>query len=164
MRVVATAFAASLLGSAGAVALAQAPADAAQLSGAECPVGPVSIYFASGDVTPSPQSRAVLDKIRHAADACATDQIEVVAHVDAAEGPGALRFALQRLQLVSDRLVALGLPATRIRTATDAPDSDQRTDVGRRQIDIMIGRPEDRAPAVPADAPRRAPPIPENWI
>ena len=116
----------------------------------ECPIGPVSIYFAAGDVTPSPQSRAVLDKIREAADTCASDQIEVVAHVDIGEGEGALRFALKRLQLVSDQLVALGLPAARIRTATDAPDVDQRTDVGRRQIDILFGHAPDATP--PDDA------------
>ncbi len=132
----------------------------------ECPIGPVSIYFAAGDVTPSPQSRAVLDKICEAADTCAADQIEVVAHVDTGEGEGALRFALKRLQLVSDQLVALGLPAARIRTATDAPDVDQRTDVGRRQIDILFGRAVDATPPDDANGRRLQPepPIPTIWI
>jgi hypothetical protein len=105
-----------------------------------CPRGPVSIYFASGDITTSPQTQAVLGKVREVAGECAADRFDIVAHVDAAEGEHALGLALERLKLVADQLVALGLPAAQIRVATDAPDTDRRADVGRRQLDIEFGK------------------------
>jgi hypothetical protein len=112
-----------------------------------CPRGPVSIYFPAGEATVSPQTQAVLGKVRETAGECAADRFDIVAHVDAAEGQHALGLALDRLKLVAERLVALGLPVGQIRLATDTPDADRRADVGRRQLDIQFWkREETRAP------------------
>ena len=111
-----------------------------------CPRGPVSVYFATGDVMPSPQTQAVLGKVRETAGECAAARFDIVAHVAAAEGEHALGLALERLKLVADQLVLLGLPASQIRLATDTPDTDRRADVGHRQIDIQFWKRED-APA-----------------
>jgi hypothetical protein len=110
-----------------------------------CPRDPVSVYFAAGDITASPQTQAVLGKVKEAAGECAADRFDIVAHVDAAEGDLALALALERLKSVADQLVALGLPAMQIRVATDTPDVDHRTDVGRRQLDIQFWKQGERA-------------------
>ena len=120
-----------------------------------CPRGPVSVYFATGDVVPSPQTQAVLGKVRETAGECAADRFDILAHVDAAEGEHALGLALERLKLVADQLVALGLPAGEIRLATDTPDTDRRADVGRRQIDIQFWKREE-APSPEAAGADRA--------
>lgn len=131
----------------GLMAGAAAHADTPASPPSSCPRGPVSIYFSTGDITASPQTQAVLGKVRETAGECAADRFDIVAHVDAAEGEHALALALERLKLVVEQLVSLGLPAGQIRLATDAPDTDRRADVGRRQLDIQFWkRDEARAP------------------
>ena len=44
-----------------------------------CPPTPVSVYFASGEVTASPQTQALLGKIRQTATSCQPDRIDLVA-------------------------------------------------------------------------------------
>lgn len=145
------------LGAVAGAAMAHAETPAA--GPGACPRGPISIYFAAGDVIPSPQTQAVLGKVRETAGECAADRFDIVAHVDSAEGEHALALALERLKLVADQLVALGLPASQIRLATDAPDEDRRVDVGRRQIDIQFGRRADASTREDAGA-NRTPAIP----
>jgi hypothetical protein len=150
----------------GLMAGASARADTPKPAPSACPRGPVSIYFATGDVTPSPQTQAVLGKVSETAGDCAADRFDIVAHVDAAEGEHALALALDRLKLVADELVLLGLPASQIRVATDTPDPDRRASVGHRQIDIRFWKGED-APAREDAGANRAPAIvapPSNEI
>jgi hypothetical protein len=138
---------------AGAAGHAETPSPGANASA--CPRGPVSIYFSTGDVTPSPQTQAVLSKIRETAGECAADRFEIVAHVDAAEGEHALALALERLKRVADQLVSLGLPAAQIRLATDPPDTDRSADIGHRQMDIQFWKREETPERKDAGADRR---------
>lgn len=135
-------------------AAAQAPPEPAV-----CPAAPLSIYFASGDVTASPQAEVLMVRIGETAATCHADRIDLIAHIDAAvDGDRAVAVALERLTKVAGELVALGFPTERIRVAARAPEQGERV-VGPNQIDVVIrktGAPSPEAPP-PGQTVRAAP-------
>ena len=57
-----------------------------------CPGAPLSLYFASGDVTASPQTDVLIGRIGETATTCQADRIDLIAHIDAtADGDRAVR-------------------------------------------------------------------------
>jgi hypothetical protein len=120
-----------------ASAWAEAPA------GTYCPHGPVTVYFASGAATATPQVEALIGKIGDTAASCEADRIDLVAHIDPGiDGEGAASVALERLKLMMKDLVARGLPVDRIRFAAQAPVEGEpaarfsQVDVVFRKADI----------------------------
>lgn len=112
-----------------------------------CPRTPLSIYFASGDVTASPQAEELLGRIGETLNSCAPDRIDLIAHIDASvDGARAVTVALQRLNMVAGDLVARGLPADRIRVAARAPEAGEPV-VGPNQINILFRKAESAAEA-----------------
>lgn len=111
----------------------------AETPSAQCPAAKVSVYFAPGDTAASPQSEALIGRVSEAVTSCAPDTVYLLAHVDHSEGEGALSLALQRLERITRELVARGLSADRIRTATGAPRTDA-ADVALRQVDILVSK------------------------
>lgn len=138
-------------------------------SAVACPRGPVSIYFASGDVTASPQTRALLGKVGETAGSCQPDHVDLVARIhvndrdSVAEGDSALAIALERLSLVADDLVAHGLPSDRIRISAVAAEPGQSPPMN--QVEIVF-RKDGEAPLVdaPDAAPRPMPRLPVSII
>lgn len=134
------------------------PTALATASATACPRGPVSVYFASGDVTASPQTRALLGKVGETVGSCQPDHVDLVArvHIDAhgdiAEGDSAMAIALERLTLVADDLVAHGLPADRIRVSALAAEPGEVPPLN--QVEIVFRKDGD-TPLV--DAPEAAP-------
>ena len=123
---------------------------AAQSPETACPRAPLSIYFASGDVTASPQAQELLGRIGETLNSCAPDRIDLIAHIDASvDGARAVTVALQRLNMVAGDLVARGLPADRIRVAARAPDAGEPV-VGPNQINILFRKAE---PAADVETP-----------
>ena len=117
---------------------------------AACPRAPLSIYFASGDVTASPQAQELLGRIGETLNSCAPDRIDLIAHINASvDGARAVTVALQRLNMVAGDLVARGLPADRIRVAARAPDAGEPV-VGPNQINILFRKVE---PAADVETP-----------
>ncbi|MDP3738687.1 MAG: hypothetical protein Q8R02_14925 [Hyphomonadaceae bacterium] len=121
-----------------------------------CPRAPLSIYFASGDVTASPQAQELLGRIGETVTSCAPDRIDLIAHIDASvDGARAVTVALQRLNMVAGDLVARGLPADRIRVAARAPEAGEPV-VGPNQINILFRKAE---PAPDSPTPVSQPPV-----
>jgi hypothetical protein len=110
-----------------------------------CPLGPVSVYFASGAATATPQVQALMGKIGDTAASCEADRIDLVAHIDpGVDGEGAAAVALERLKLLMKDLVARGLPVERIRfdAIEGAPSgSFNQVDVVFRKTDVTDGHP-----------------------
>ena len=128
-------------------------------SEASCPHAPVSIYFASGDVTGSPEVLALLVRIGDTATRCEADTIDLIAHIDPqADGDRAVTVALERLNKVARDLIARGLPAGRIRIAARAPEPGEPV-AGPNQINVVIRKSEE-APASPPVPSRLAPVTP----
>jgi hypothetical protein len=123
---------------------------------ASCPRSPVSIYFASGDVTGSAEAQALLVRIGDTATRCEADTIDLIAHIDPkADGDRAVTVALERLNKVARDLIASGLPAGRIRIAARAPEPGEPV-AGPNQINVVIRKSEDAPPASP---PTHAAPV-----
>jgi hypothetical protein len=132
---------------------------AAQTSSEACPRSPVSIYFASGDVTGSPEAEALLVRIGDTATHCEADTIDIIAHIDPrVDGDRAVTVALERLNKVARDLIARGLPAGRIRIAARAPEPGEPV-VGPNQIKIVIRKSEE-TPVAPPPPSRLGPPTP----
>jgi hypothetical protein len=126
-------------------------------SEASCPRAPVSIYFASGDVTGSPEALALVVRISDTATRCEADTIDLIAHIDPqADGDRAVTVALERLNRVARDLIARGLPAGRIRIAARAPEPGEPV-AGPNQINVVIRKSEEAIP--PAPPSRLAPPV-----
>ncbi len=125
----------------GIAAMGLATSAAAQAIPSACPGTPLSIYFASGEATASPQTRVLILRIGETAANCGADRIDLVAHISAADGARAVAVALERLNKVASELVAQGLPADRIRVAARAPEQGERV-AGPDQIDVLIRKAE----------------------
>jgi hypothetical protein len=127
-------------------------------SEATCPRAPVSIYFASGDVTGSPEAQALLIRIGDTATRCEADTIDLIAHIDPqADGDRAVTVALERLNKVARDLIARGLPAGRIRIAARAPEPGEPI-AGPNQINVVIRKSEE-TPAPPPPPSRLTQPV-----
>ena len=119
-----------------------------------CPHAPLSIYFASGDVTASPQAQELIIKISDTATTCHADRVDLIAHIDPkVDGERAVTVALERLNQVAEDLIARGVPADRIRVAARAPEAGEKI-AGPNQVSILI-RKADETPE-----PREAAPTP----
>ena len=123
-----------------------------------CPGAPLSIYFAAGDVSTSPQAQELIGRIGETAETCHADRIDLIAHIDAKDGQRAVTVALERLNRVAVDLVAQGLPADRIRIAARAPEVGEMV-AGPNQVNVLIrksGEAAGAAPTTPAAAPMQA--------
>jgi hypothetical protein len=86
-----------------------------------CPRARLSIYFASGETTATPEALALIGRISETAADCQPDGIDLVARVDSrVDGDRALALALTRLSEVADDLVEQGIQVERIRVAAQA--------------------------------------------
>ena len=122
-----------------------------------CPGAPLSIYFAAGDVSTSPQAQELIGRIGETAATCHADRIDLVAHIDAkVDGDRAVTVALERLNRVAGDLVARGLPADRIRIAARAPEVGEMV-AGPNQVNVLIRKAGETAEVGPAAPP--SPPI-----
>lgn len=141
-----------------ALASASAGAQTAQASNptanaaASCPRGVVKIYFATGDVTASPQAQALIGKIGETATDCEPDHIDIVARFDPkADGDRAITVALERLSMVVADLVSRGLSVDRIRIAAQAVKSGDYPPGHLNQVDVLFRKggdiPEEVEPA-----------------
>ena len=140
------------------VSAASAVSQSAPEAATACPRAPLSIYFASGDVTASPQAQELLGRIGDTANSCAPDRIDLIAHIDASvDGARAVTVALERLNMVAGDLVARGLPANRIRVAARSPEAGEPV-VGPNQINILF-RKSDEAAVETAPTPVSQPPV-----
>jgi hypothetical protein len=114
-----------------------------------CPLGPVTVYFASGAATATPQVEALIGKIGDTAASCEADRIDLLAHIDrGVDGDGAAAVALERLKLLMKDLVARGLPVDRIRFGAieGAPTgSFSQVDVVFRKSEVADADPAARA-------------------
>lgn len=149
-----------LLCSAAALVLCDVAAGAQTRASSEpvtCPRGRLSIYFASGDVNASPQAQLLIGRIGDTASTCNPDGVDLVARIDAAvDGERAVSIALARLGKVADDLVAMGVPAGRIRIAAQSAGSVAAP--GLNQIDVVFhkaGAPEIEVNPTPAVPPAR---------
>lgn len=101
-----------------------------------CPRARLSIYFASGESTASPEALALIGRIGETAANCQPDGIDLVARVDSrVDGDRALALALARLSEVADDLVEQGVSIERIRVAAQASGG---TVSAISQIDILF--------------------------
>jgi hypothetical protein len=115
-----------------------------------CPAAPLSIYFASGDVTGSLHTVVLIERIGETAANCQADRIDLVAHIDAkVDGDRAVAVALERLNNVANELVARGLPANRIQVAARASQRDELL-AGPNQINVHIRK----VTTTPVEAPK----------
>jgi hypothetical protein len=144
-RILNIAMVASFISLSSAIGIADAQvASALPAAAASCPRGPVSIYFAAGETTASPQAQALLGKIGETVGICQPDRIEVVARVfvdengQDDEGDMAMSLALKRLSLVADDLMARGLPADRIHVSALAAAPGTSPGPGLHQIEILF--------------------------
>lgn len=117
-----------------------------------CPRGPLSIYFASGDSTASPQAQALIGKIGETATSCQPDRIDLIARIDTAtDGDSAVAVALARLNTVVANLVSHGLSADHIRVAALSSVNPQEPMLN--QIDVVFAKDDaaadDTSPAAP---------------
>ncbi len=109
-----------------------------------CPRGALSIYFASGDATASPQAQALIGKIGETASSCGPDRVDLIARIDTAtDGDRAVAVALERLGTVAADLVSHGLSADRIRVAALSAVNPQGPRLN--QIDVVFSK--DNQPA-----------------
>lgn len=101
-----------------------------------CPRARLSIYFASGETTASPEALTLIGRIGETAANCQPDGIDLVARVDArVDGDRALAVALARLTEVADDLVEQGVSVDRIRVAAQASGGSASA---INQIDILF--------------------------
>lgn len=125
---------------------------------ASCPRGRLSIYFASGDTTASPQALVLIDRVSETASSCHADGIDLVARVDTrVDGENAMSLALARLNAVSADLVAKGVPVERIRVAAQAAKGPSAPLI---QIDVLFRKTSETVDDVagPPPAPERVAP------
>lgn len=128
----------SIAGVVAGICILAATAGAEAPPASSCPGGSVTVYFASGAATATPQVEALIGKIGDTAASCEADRIDLVAHIDpGVDGEGAASVALERLKLLMKDLVARGLPVDRIRFAARAAiDGDPVA--GFSQVDVMF--------------------------
>jgi len=141
----------------GTAALAQAPSTTSEF--ASCPRGRLSIYFASGDATASPQALVLLGRISETAASCHPDGIDLVARIDSrVDGERAMSLALARLSAVAADLVANGVPVERIRVAAQAGKGTAAPSL--TQIDVLFRKAGETVDDVasPPPAPERVAP------
>jgi hypothetical protein len=121
-----------------------------------CPSNALRIYFASGAVTVSPQTEALIGKIGETASSCAADHLDLIAHFDTeADGKRAVAVALERLALITDDLIAKGISPDRIRIAVRAVKTGEVASASLNQIDVMFRKAEtNEAAAEPAEPAR----------
>jgi hypothetical protein len=130
-----------------AIAMLAAQASAEAPVSTYCPRGPVTVYFASGVATATPQVEALIGKISDTAASCEADRIDLVAHIDPGiDGEGAASVALERLKLMMRDLVARGLPVDRIRFAAQAPVEGEPA-ARFSQVDVMFRKADIDDPA-----------------
>jgi hypothetical protein len=128
---------------AGLLALASAGAGAQTAAGsntaASCPRGALKIYFASGDVTASPQAQALIGKIGDTATSCEPDHVDIVARFDPnMDGDRAVTVALERLSTVVADLVSRGLSVDRIRISARAVKAGEYPPGHLNQVDVLF--------------------------
>lgn len=101
-----------------------------------CPRGRLSIYFASGETTATPEAVTLIGRIGETAANCQPDGIDLVARVDSrVDGDRALALALARLSEVADDLVEQGVSVERIRVAAQASGGGASS---INQIDVLF--------------------------
>lgn len=126
-----------------------------------CPRARLSIYFASGETTATPEALTLIGRIGETAANCQPDGIDLVARVDArVDGDRALALALARLSEVADDLVEQGVSVERIRVAAQASGG---TASAINQIDVLFRK----STAEVADdivAPPKSPTAPSGAI
>ena len=131
---------------------AQEPQDSQTVSTTSCPRGAVSIYFASGDATASPQAQALIGKIGETATSCQPDRVDLVARIDVTtDGDKAVAVALERLGNVAADLVSHGLSPDRIRVAALSAVNLQGPRLN--QIDVLFSKDNQPADEVPPPSP-----------
>jgi hypothetical protein len=120
----------------------------AEAPGTYCPRGPVTVYFASGAATATPQIEALIGKIGDTATTCEADRVDLVAHIDpGVDGEEAASLALERLKMMMKDLVAHGLPADRIRLSAQAPmDGEPSARFSQVEVVFRKGDPDEPAP------------------
>lgn len=154
MRIPGFLCAAAALVLSGTVAGAQTPTASSEF--ASCPRGRLSIYFASGDTTASPQALDLLGRISETAASCHPDGIDLVARIDSrVDGEQAMSLALARLTAVAADLVANGVPVERIRVAAQAGKGAAAPSL--TQIDVLF-----RKAGETIDDVASPPPAPEH--
>ena len=144
------------IGAFGALVLSGAGAQAQTVSSASeyvsCPRGRLSIYFASGEATASPEAEALIGRISETAATCQPDGIDLVARIDASvDGERAVTIALARLAAVADDLIAQGVPVERIRVAAQATGLPQASTLN--QIDVLFRKAGETAKDVASPPP-----------
>ncbi|MDP3493884.1 MAG: hypothetical protein Q8R82_12280 [Hyphomonadaceae bacterium] len=123
-----------------------------------CPRARLSIYFASGQITASPEALALIGRISETAANCQPDRIDLVARIDArADGKRAVELALARLSAVADDLIAKGVSVESIRIAAQAAGPAPSPTFN--QIDVLFKKTGDTADvAASPSAPLRTAP------
>lgn len=117
---------------------AQAQTDASDTS-ASCPRDVVKIYFATGDVTASPQAQALIGKIGETANSCEPDHIDLVTRFDpGADGDRAITVAFERLSTVVTDLVSRGISVDRIRISAQAVKAGEYPAGHLNQVDVVF--------------------------
>lgn len=152
-----------ILGIAAALVLTGTGAHAQTASSASeyvsCPRARLSIYFASGETTASPEALTLLGRISETAASCQPDGIDLVARIDSrVDGDQAMTLALARLSAVADDLVAKGVPVERIRIAAQSAGVLHAPTLN--QIDVLFRKSGETAEDVasPPPAPVRTAP------
>jgi hypothetical protein len=149
-----------LISAAGLLALAPAGAQTSPQgkSVAACPRGVVKIYFASGDITVSPQAQALIGKIGETATSCEPDHIDLVTRFDpSADGDRAVAVALERLSTVVTDLVSRGISVDRIRISAQSVKAGEYPAGHLNQVDVLFrkaGETADEPTPVPAPTVR----------
>ena len=152
-----------ILGVAAALVLTGAGAGAQTASSASeyvsCPRARLSIYFASGEATASPEALTLLGRISETAASCQPDGIDLVARIDSrVDGDQAMALALARLSAVADDLVAKGVAVERIRVAAQSAGVMYAPTLN--QIDVLFrksGEMPDEVVSPPSPPARTAP-------
>lgn len=146
----------ALLAGTAAVSAADPPKPAPEAeaaASADCPWRSVSIYFQQGAAEASAETGELIARAGATAAQCRPARVDLVAHIDPSEGDDALRLALDRLTLISRELTRAGLPATRIRVATEDAARAAHEGAAGRHVDILL-----RPSVTSAGEDRPAPP------
>jgi hypothetical protein len=151
--------ASALLALTGRAAFAQLPPNPEPSAAAidtSCPHGRLSIYYASGEASASPQAEALISLIGDHARSCSADGLDLIARIDSrVDGEHAIALALQRLNAVAADLVAHGIPVEHIRVA--AQSAPGLSAPGLSHVDVIFRKTDDAsAVAAPAPAVARA--------
>jgi hypothetical protein len=129
------------------------PADAEAQS---CPRGRTSIYYASGEATPSEEAQSLIQRVSDNASACQPDGIDLVTRIDTrVDGDKAVSLALQRLGSVAEDLVARGFPSDRIRVAAQA--ANEFAPPGLGEVEVIFRKAKEAADDVAAPPTTAAP-------